>query len=399
MIDKPAITSDFFVAGGTLRTDAHSYVTRPADKELLDATMAGEFCYVLTPRQMGKSSLMVRTARKLQADGVRTVILDLTSIGTDVTVEQWYLGLLSRINGRLNRTFDLTAWWNEQAHLSVVQRFTDYLREVLLQTDHRVVIFIDEIDTTLSLDFRDDFFAAIRYFYNMRSDEPGLEKLSIALLGVATPADLIRDRTRTPFNIGRRIELNEFSRADARVLEQGLEDIYPGHGVAVFDRIFHWTNGHPYLTQKLCQAASENPKCTESPDQVDALVNSIFLSEAARRETNLQFIRDNITSQSAAEQRRLLSLYREVLRGKTVVEDERSLEQGRLKLIGLVKGDNQALHVRNNIYRTVFDEQWIKETTPVDWNRRITITAVIAVSGALCHRADFQRSCSGWQHQ
>ncbi len=379
MIPEETLASDFFVAGGTLRAGAQSYVTRPADKEFLAATMAGEFCYVLTPRQMGKSSLMVRTARALQAAGARTVILDLTSIGTDVTVEQWYLGLISRINSRLNRSFDLAAWWGERAQLSVVQRFTEYLREVMLQTDERVVIFIDEIDTTLSLDFRDDFFAAIRYFYNMRSDESGLEKLSIALLGVATPADLIRDRTRTPFNIGRRIELNEFSRSDARLLEQGLEEIYPGKGMAVFDRIYYWTNGHPYLTQKLCLVAGEDATCAESPDQVDAVVHQLFLSEAARRETNLQFIRDNIVSQPPEEMRRLLMIYRDVLRNKRVIEDERSAAQNRLKLIGLVKGNDRVLTVRNNVYRTVFNEQWIKETAPADWNRRIAVGALVLV--------------------
>ena len=56
--------TDFFVAGGTLRTSDPSYVTRPADAELLQQLQAGEFCYVLTPRQMGKSSLMVRTAQR-----------------------------------------------------------------------------------------------------------------------------------------------------------------------------------------------------------------------------------------------------------------------------------------------------------------------------------------------
>lgn len=371
--------SEFFVAGGTLRTSAESYVSRPADHELLTATMAGEFCYVLTPRQMGKSSLMVRTARELQRVGVRTVILDLTSIGTDVTVEQWYLGLLSRINSRINRLFDLETWWGQRSHLSVVQRFTDYLREMLLQIDQRVVIFIDEIDTTLSLEFRDDFFAAIRYFYNMRSDEPGLEKLSIALLGVATPADLIRDRSRTPFNIGRRIELNEFSRVDAQVLESGLESMYPGRGHAVFERIFYWTNGHPYLTQKLCLAASEDSTCTESDARIDEIVNQLFISDAARRETNLQFIRDNIMGQPSKDQQRLFSLYRDVLRNKLVVEDERSTEQNRLKLIGLVKGNERVLKVRNNVYRTVFNERWINETIPIDWNRRVAIASVIAV--------------------
>src|ERR1035438_8065222 len=57
--------NQFYVTGGTMKPDADSYVVRKADSELLRAALAGEFCYVLTPRQMGKSSMMTRTARSL----------------------------------------------------------------------------------------------------------------------------------------------------------------------------------------------------------------------------------------------------------------------------------------------------------------------------------------------
>ena len=72
-MDAHVDRSDFFVAGGTLRATAPSYVERPADGELYDNAMEGRFCYVLTCRQMGKSSLMIRTMHRLQSHGVRTV--------------------------------------------------------------------------------------------------------------------------------------------------------------------------------------------------------------------------------------------------------------------------------------------------------------------------------------
>ena len=75
----------FYVTGGTLETSASSYVVRPADGELLESLRRGEFCYVLNTRQMGKSSLMVRTAEKLRAEGATVALLDLTSIGQNLT--------------------------------------------------------------------------------------------------------------------------------------------------------------------------------------------------------------------------------------------------------------------------------------------------------------------------
>src|SRR5438093_8166097 len=94
--------TSFYVTGGTLRPDAPSYVERQADADLLEGLLKGEFCYVLTSRQMGKSSLMVRTANKLRAQGIAVAVLDLTAIGQNLTPEQWYDGLIERMGQQLD---------------------------------------------------------------------------------------------------------------------------------------------------------------------------------------------------------------------------------------------------------------------------------------------------------
>ena len=94
-----AMNDTFFITGrnaASRRSD--SYIVRHADEELLDGLRQGEFCYVLNTRQMGKSSLMARAALPAKSgEGVSVVILDLTAIGQNLTVEQWYAGLLARV--------------------------------------------------------------------------------------------------------------------------------------------------------------------------------------------------------------------------------------------------------------------------------------------------------------
>src|SRR3974390_1434834 len=179
---------DFYVTGGTLRPDAPSYIERRADKELCEGLMCGEFCYVLTSRQMGKSSLMVRTVKRLREEGVAVAVLDLTAIGQNLTIEQWYDGLISRLGQQLSLEDELLAFWQKHPEWGPLQRWTTALEQVILRhLPSKIVIFVDEIDIVRSLPFStDEFFAAIRECYNRRSREPGFARLAFGLSGVAT---------------------------------------------------------------------------------------------------------------------------------------------------------------------------------------------------------------------
>ena len=369
--------TSFYVAGGTLRPDAPSYVERPADREILERLAEGELCFVLTSRQMGKSSLMARTARRLRDDGTRTAVVDLTQIGGGEAVEEssWYLGVLRTIHRGLKVSTDLKAWWRENDEFSPVQRFVEYFREVALpSTEEPLVVFVDEIDSTLHLPFRDDFFAAIRSFFNARASEPEFERLSFVLLGVATPNQLIADRTRTPFNVGRGIVLEDFTHEESVVLARGLE----GKG-AVLDRVLDWTGGQPFLTQELCRRAAEDE--IQDADGVDGLVEQRFLSEEAQREeTHLKHIEERLTAGPPIEVRRRLEMYRHILRGRSVPDEPASTHCAALKLAGVVKvaGDG-TLRPRNRLYRRIFDIPWCRQSMPADRARQTAYASLAAM--------------------
>ncbi|MDZ8029174.1 MAG: AAA-like domain-containing protein, partial [Nostoc sp. DedQUE11] len=394
-----------YTVGGTVQAGGGIYIPRQADEELLGLCRSAIFAYVLTPRQMGKSSLMVRTAQTLTDEGIRSVIVDLQELGASVTAEQWYFGFLVKLDDQLMFDTDVVSWWQQHEHLGVSQRLTQFFEKVLLaEVEGQVVIFVDEIDSTLSLDFTDDFFIAIRYLYVARATNAEFGRLSFVLMGVATPGDLISDAKRTPFNIGQRVDLTDFTLKEALPLADGL-GLPSDEAKQVLGWALKWTGGHPYLTQRLCDALVLIPPTPlekggsqlpvlEIPtvpvsnssivppflrgargDQVlsaadvDRIVSSTFFGAMSEQDNNLQFVRDMLTKRSPDPE--VLTIYREIRWGKrAVVDEEQSLAKSHLKLSGVVRRENNVLRVRNQIYRQVFDYKWINKHLPFNLRDR-----------------------------
>ncbi len=370
-----------YTVGGTVQANERGlYIPRQADAELLALCRDATFAYVLTPRQLGKSSLMIRTAEQLIEQGVQCVIIDISgNLGVNLTAEQWYQGLLNEIANQLILDTDVNQWWQTHNHLGVTQRLNLFFQNVLLiEVAAPVVIFVDEIDTTLSLDFTDDFYATIRYFHVARATNTEFRRLSFVLIGVATPGDLIRDPKRTPFNIGQRVDLTDFTFEEAQPLAAGLGlPIETGQNVLRW--VLKWTGGHPYLSQRLCRILADRNQVDWSEVEVDRVVGSTFLGNASEQDNNLQFVRDMLTKR-APDIISVLSIYQQVWRDRhSVIDEEQSLVKSHLKLSGVVKREGKTLKIRNAIYRQVFNNTWIGNHLPVNWTKRLQRAAVVLI--------------------
>ncbi len=359
-----------YQVGGSLQETSSTYVPRQADGDLYSGLKSGLFCYVLNSRQMGKSSLRVRTMSRLRSDGYRCIAFEMRELCVQgVTADEFYGGFVSHLANALNLTIDLSAWWQQHELFHPFLRLNKFVEEVLLrQIEETIVIFIDEVDTILNLEFKDDFFAFLRSCYSKRSDKPEFQRLNFALFGVATPVDLIDDQSVTPWNIeSRSIELTGFTLEEAKPLEIGFSR-WSDRPTAVMAAILDWTGGQPFLTQWVCQVLYQSLNSTEQSiafgleiQTVETLVRQQIIQSwmTHDRQQHFQTIRDRILNHSTFTVW-ALGLYQQLLnQGEMTIEDCPELMQFRLS--GLVIKRQNKVFIYNRIYRSIFDQTWTKQ--------------------------------------
>lgn len=374
-------TGEFFSVSTPLHAVRPGYVRRPADDALFETLVSGGYAHVIAPDRTGKTSLIAATSARLQNNEIKVAIIDLAQIserdgGADAG--RWYYSIAYRLLRQLRLKIDLQAWWQDKSFLSNRQRLVEFYVEIILHNiSGRVVVFIDEIQCIGDLPFAGQLLASIRAAHNARITEPDFARLSFVLIGECDPASLVEDAKLSPFAVTRPIHLSDFTRDDLNLFVNEL-NLSEADSKAALDRIYYWTGGQPYLSQKLARSVARESVSGNIEVHVDRIAMHQLAGRAAiRNEPHMSHIHRVVTTDKKHCEA-LLNLYGKIRKGVTTEADLGSPLQRRLVAVGLiVPGDDGTLTIRNRLYESVFTARWANENLPLHWRGPAIAVGVI----------------------
>jgi DNA-binding SARP family transcriptional activator len=237
--------------GGAVPLRSRYYIVRATDREF-HAALARQDSIVLVkgPRQIGKTSLLARGLAQARQEGARVVLTDFQKLGAaDLeTPESLFLAIAQSLALQLDLEAPTRERWNPA--LSPSANFERSLRrDILGQVAAPLIWAIDEADRLFSCAFRSDVFGLFRSWHNERALAPNSpwERLTLAI-AYATEAHLfITDMNQSPFNVGTRLTLTDFTRE--QVEELNARYASPLSSEADIARLMALVGGHPYLVR------------------------------------------------------------------------------------------------------------------------------------------------------
>lgn len=322
---------------GAQPADAALYVRRASDDQL-DALAPAPFTLLASgPRQSGKSSLLAQAISKLVRQGQQVVYLDLQQADGQIfeSFAEWAYFLARQVHRQTGRGSAPSAGQFERSPMVLLTEFVE--DQILAGSPVSLALVLDEVDRVFGRPISIEAFSLLRGWHNNRAQKPSLwRQVSLLLAHSTQPYLWIPDDDRSPFNVGTRIELEDFTIDQVRSFLEKVDG--PEVREENLHRLYDLTGGQPYLSRvglhHLLTAK------TDLDDQQTAGEAGIFGDHLRAIGYNLNKRPELITS------------LRQVL-AEGRCTDERHFQ--RLLAAGLVRGANRnQVKVHRGLYRSYF---------------------------------------------
>lgn len=345
----------------------HLYVDREADEQLKKIVEEMERPgYVLVARQMGKTNLLFSAKRRLENPTRLFAYVDLSNVFA--LERDCYRNIIDNIlepNESIFQSIEEEVYEIRKQDLPANKEYSKSLRVILNHFDGDLIIILDEIDALRSATYSDHIFAQIRSNYFSRTNFPVFNRLTYILSGVIDPTELIKDRNKSPFNIGEKIYLNDFKYEE---FIQFIEKSKLNISEECIKEIYAWTNGNPRLTFDICSEI-------ENQTLENKVITQELISDIVKRKYLINFdlppidhIRELVKSNKYAR-----DAVANIQQGKHDISDE--LKQ-KLYLYGIISSDfDEKTVIKNRIILESLSLKWINT---LEKGSQITVTYGLA---------------------
>ncbi len=239
---------------GAVPLDSAHYIARATDQEFHQAiARADSIVLVKGPRQMGKTSLLARGLQQAREAGSKVILTDFQKLNqSDLSsVANFFQSLTELLADQLDLDPPSPEIWNPGRPTNVNLTFERFLRrEVLRKLDRHLVWGMDEVDRLFACDFATEVFGLFRSWHNARSLEPDgpWSRLTMAIVHATEPHLFIQDLNQSPFNVGTKIALTDFSSDQVADLNRRFSSPLADSGAV--RRYYELIGGHPFLARR-----------------------------------------------------------------------------------------------------------------------------------------------------
>lgn len=329
------------------------YVERSADRQLKQTIAAmGRPGYILVARQMGKTNLLVNMMREFEAD----VVLYHDLSARFPSARAWFRHIIDSLLERYSDEFrpeslqirEDRIYLNSEPNVE----YDRHIRLLLRAINRRIIIVLDEIDSLLNAAYSDSIMAQIRSMYFSRVNFPEYKRLTYVLSGVVEPSELIKDKNISPFNIGEKILLEDFTYDEFRMFLTKAELTLPE---VVQRRIYEWAEGNPRMTWDIAAALEDYRR---SPQEitvavVDSVVQQLYLTNFDRAPV------DHIRTLAQSDPL-IRNAIHAIRHAEADTIDDRT--RSRLYLSGITRAVTGAdLRIKNKIIEAALSDRWLEQ--------------------------------------
>lgn len=232
--------------------DSALYIKRPPieSQAYEEIVKPGALIRIKAPKQMGKSSLLMRILAQAQAKGYRTVRLNLLQAEDKVISDlqrllRWFC---ANITLQLGIKSLLDDYWDEDLGFKV--SCTTYLQGYILgQLDSPLVVALDEVNRLFNHpEVAQEFLPLLRFWHEEANNVRVWQKFRLVVTH-STEIYIPLSLNQSPFNVGLALRLPKFNWEQVQELAKryGLEQSNPPISLEQLKSLQEMIDGHPYL--------------------------------------------------------------------------------------------------------------------------------------------------------